>query len=139
MLTLAQQLDAMPEERGGFGRPWQQAAEPPVIERGDPLPTDETEETGRHTMAVGAEIESRYNAIKELHHDWSDEQINEELDRIVAELTRLASIIPPQAPPAPGDGQALPDMADEGGTGEAQTGEGEPGQQEPGAFAEAPA
>lgn len=86
ILMLAQQLDALPEERGGFGRSWNLAAEPPAVERGEPLPTDESEETQRHVSAVGGEIESRRTAISELHPNWDENQVQEELDQIEQEL-----------------------------------------------------
>lgn len=89
ILMLAQQVDALPEERQGFGRPWNEAAQPPSVERGEPLPTDETEETTRHVSAVGGTIESRRTAISELHPTWDDRQVQQELDEIQAEMTKF--------------------------------------------------
>lgn len=87
ILMLAQQVDALSEERGGFDRSWHLAAEPPSVERGEPLPTDESEETQRHVTAVGGQVESRKTAIAELHKSWDDDQVQEELLQIKEELS----------------------------------------------------
>ncbi len=71
--------------RGGFGRRWAKPGEPPTIERGDPIPTDETEETNRQSLAVGSEISSRWSAIKALHPDWPDSEVDKEIGRIMKE------------------------------------------------------
>lgn len=86
ILLLAQQLDALPEERGGFGRDWHQPDEPPSVERGEPLPTDESEETQRHVAAVGGSIESRRTAVADLHPTWDQDQVQQELDEIAQEI-----------------------------------------------------
>jgi hypothetical protein len=82
MLMMAQLLDAMPVESGGFGVSWSQPAERPSLGRTDPLPTDQTENAQRHAVLVSAEIESVETAIRDLHPDWSDDQVSEELERI---------------------------------------------------------
>ena len=94
LLMRAQQIDNLPVEEGGFGRPWQIADEPPTVERSQPLPTDETEETTRHVQAVGGEIESRRTAISDLHSDWDDAQVQEELAQIQYELKQFGPIAP---------------------------------------------
>lgn len=91
MLAL-QLLDNLPEERGGFGRPWASPGEPPAVERRSIIPEDLDAEVARHAQAVAAEIESRETAIRALHPDWSDEQVADELDRIRSEIE------PPQLP-----------------------------------------
>jgi hypothetical protein len=93
-----QQVDALPVEQGGCGHDWQQPNEPPSIERGQPLPSDETEETNRHVSAVGGEIESRLSAIRDIHKDWTEEQVQEELDQIQRESHMFA----PAGKPPPG-------------------------------------
>ena len=103
VVMLAQQLDALPTEHGGFGRQWQQAAEPPVIERGDPIPVDRTEETARHSQAVTSELESRFTAIQELHPDWDTDKVNDELARIYDELQQFSQAASGGAPPPPGE------------------------------------
>lgn len=86
ILMLAQQIDALPEEQGGFGRSWNYPADPPAVERGEPLPTDESEETQRHVTAVSGQVESRKTAISEMHPAWDEDQVQEELDQIETEL-----------------------------------------------------
>lgn len=103
ILMLMQLVDALPEEQGGFGRSWAMPGEPPAIERSQPLPQDETEQITNHAAAVGAEIESRRSAIADLHPDWSDDQIEEELNQIKSEISIFG--LPGKgagAPPAPG-------------------------------------
>lgn len=113
-----QLLDAMPKEQGGFGRSWNKPGEPPIIERSDPLPVDETEETNRHAVAVSSEFESRETAIQQLHPDWTDKQVSDELDKIFSELATFQSIGAPGGggpggpPPAPGEtGNGAPNDA----------------------------
>lgn len=101
ILLLAQQLDSLPEERGGFGRAWNQPDQPPSIERGEPLPTDESEETQRHVAAVGGDIESRRTAITALHPTWDQDQVQQELDQIQREKKLFG---PPPKPPQQGQG-----------------------------------
>jgi hypothetical protein len=84
MLLMAQLLDALPTTMGGFGVSWTAAGEPPSFERTDPLPQDPMESAQRHSVLVAAEIESTETAVRELHPSWSDDQVQEELDRIAA-------------------------------------------------------
>jgi hypothetical protein len=86
VLLLCQLIDNLPEARGGFGRSWKQAGEAPVVSRTEPLPEDEIEQVNRHAVAVAAEIESRRTAVSQLHEDWDDDQVQAELDEIVAEV-----------------------------------------------------
>lgn len=114
----AQQVDALDTDAGGFGRPWKMAEEPPTIERSEPLPTDETEETTRHVQAVGGEIESRRTAIADLHPDWTDAMVQEELAQIQYELKQFGPISPQvqqQANrPAIGNGGGGSDSSEDG-------------------------
>lgn len=119
ILMRCQQIDAMPIEEGGFGRPWHLQDEPPTIERSQPLPTDETEETQRHVQAVGGEIESRRTAISDLHADWDDAQVQEELAQIQYELKQFGPINP-----ATTEAAAKPIMAGGGGGGDSSTVQG---------------
>ncbi len=79
MLLLAQLLDQMPVELGGFGVKWTEPATPPSIQRTDPLPIDPTEQAARHVALVGGGIESTETAIRDLHPDWTEEQVKEEI------------------------------------------------------------
>lgn len=96
IMVRLQQVDALPIEQGGCGHDWNTPNEPPSIERGQPLPSDETEETNRHVSAVGGEIESRRTAIRDQHPDWTEEQVQEELDQIQREFHMF---LPPAGTP----------------------------------------
>jgi hypothetical protein len=98
IMVRLQQVDSLPIEQGGCGHDWNTPNEPPSIERGQPLPSDETEETNRHVSAVGGEIESRRTAIRDQHPDWTEEQVQEELDQIQREFHMF--LPPPGSPPA---------------------------------------
>lgn len=69
---------------GGFG--WTYAGEAPTVERQDPLPVDETELVTRTVTAVTGEIMSRRTGIQELHPEWDDTAVDEELAQILAEV-----------------------------------------------------
>jgi hypothetical protein len=96
ILMVGQMLDALPASSGGMGHPWASASKPPVVERTPSLPEDETEEAQRHALLVQAEIESRQTAVRALHGDWTDDQVQEELDRLAAQQPA-----PLQVPPHP--------------------------------------
>lgn len=98
VMVRMQQVDALPLEQGGCGHAWNQPNEPPSIERGQPLPSDETEETNRHVSAVGGEIESRRTAIRDTHKDWTEEQVQEEIDQILREFHQFGAASSPTKP-----------------------------------------
>lgn len=108
VMVRLQQVDALPIEQGGCGHDWTTPNEPPSIERGQPLPSDETEETNRHVSAVGGEIESRRTAIRDSHPDWTEEQVAEELDQILREFHQFGAASKPGAtqPASPFGGDA---------------------------------
>ncbi len=85
ILSLMQQVDALPMELRGFARPWGDATEQPSVDRGNTLPEDRMEATDRRASAVAASIMSRRTAIEEDHPDWTPQQVDEELDRIAAD------------------------------------------------------
>jgi hypothetical protein len=88
ILQLLQALDAMPvnnDGTGGFGRSWLAWDEQPSMERGSELPEDPTEQSQRVVTEVEAKVMSRQTAIEDLHPDWTEERVQEELDRIQAE------------------------------------------------------
>lgn len=74
-------VGALSVEKGGFGRTYKDAGLPSVS-RGDVLPVDEGETITDNATAVTAEIRSRRTAIRETNPDWSEQEIEEELDRI---------------------------------------------------------
>lgn len=85
MMVGMQMVAALPTEELGCGQTWRKADEKPSMVRSTVLPEDENEETQRHVMAVQGEIESIYQAVKQMHPDWSEDDINEEIDRIKAD------------------------------------------------------
>lgn len=134
IIELLQRLDAQPPDhqgRGGFGHPWRQPATPPAINRGSSLPEDPVEETSRHTQAVAGEIESRQTAIEEMHPEWDQARVDEEMRRIREEHKTfsgggLGSLLrdvqnngrsngtPPVMPGAGSDGEPGPPAGDAG-------------------------
>ncbi len=101
ILTLAALVDQLPEEQGGYGRDYQAAAEQPAVVRPEPIPTDETETTVNAAAATTAEIQSRRTSVRQLHPDWTDEQVSEE-------LALIAGDIEAGLPPAPAADQHPP-------------------------------
>lgn len=93
ILSLMAQVDALPEEDGGFGADWTSPDEPMIVERANPLPTDEVEEAQVESTLVNARVRSRRQSIKAQHPDWTDEQVDSELELIEAD-TPAAPVIP---------------------------------------------
>lgn len=102
IICLQQQVDALDEGRGGFGRPWSAAAEPPSVERGSILPEDPREELDYHVEAVNADLESMETAITALHPDWEEQQIKDEVKKILDENAAAAGF--PVTDPSTVDG-----------------------------------
>ena len=94
-LLCAQLLDALPVESGGFGRAWT-LQEPPSITFKDPVPNDEQEEAQRLSLLTSAEIQSRRTSITELHPEWDEAQVDEEVARL-AEDFGGAAVLPEPA------------------------------------------
>lgn len=121
ILHLLARVDALPTRLGGFDHQWS-SEEPPAIERGSVLPEDLVEETNRHVAAVGGEVESIETAVRQLHPDWSEEEITNEIDRIkedrAAGLTEPAppGFTPRGNPAAPGGQPTAEENPEEGGT-----------------------
>ena len=86
ILQAAALLDQLPASAGGFGRSYSGAGALPSVEREDPLPRDEAEEIAKHATAVGGPVESIETAVADLHPDWTSKQIEEEVDRIRADV-----------------------------------------------------
>lgn len=86
-------VDALPRGGGGFGRAWAAPLEPPTVERHPGLPVDELEQSQRLEALTRAGLMSKRQALRELHPDWEDDDIDKEL----AELA--ASAPPPQTFP----------------------------------------
>lgn len=85
---------ALPADQGGFGIPYDPPeGELPAVERGDVLPIDKGERVTVNATAVHAGIRSRRSAIRDLHPDWSDEQVDEERATILEEERQLLPIL----------------------------------------------
>lgn len=82
ILALVAQVDALPQEQGGFGVTWADPITPPSVKRGSTLPEDEGEVIARNAEAVQGQIRSRRTAVEEQHPDWSPKEVDAELDRI---------------------------------------------------------
>jgi hypothetical protein len=82
MLRALQQIDALPQARGGCGHTWTKPDEMPSIERSSVLPEDPAEEIDLHVTAVAGELESVEAAIRKINPDYTDDQVEEELQKI---------------------------------------------------------
>lgn len=83
ILSAMQQVDALPDERGGCGHDsWREPEEPPTVTRGTVLPEDPADKAERHSGLVQSELESLKTAISDLHPEWTEEQVEEEIQRI---------------------------------------------------------
>lgn len=82
IVTLLQRVDALGEAEGGFGRKWKDPTVAPAITRANPLPTDEVEQATVEATLVSAGARSIRTSIKRQHPDWTDAQIDDELDAI---------------------------------------------------------
>ncbi len=100
-----QLLDSMREMDGGFGRAWADAAGEPMVELGDPIPTDGIEEAERGSLLVTAGLQSRETTIRELHSEWTDAEVMQEVARIAAETAERM--------PDFGSDEGVPDREDE--------------------------
>jgi hypothetical protein len=63
----------------------------PASTRANPLPTDELEEATIESTLVGAGVRSKETSVRAQHPEWSDDEVNAELDRIKAEAPAPAS------------------------------------------------
>lgn len=78
-------LDGRPLELGGFGRKWTDPVTPPEVERAPGIPPDLVEEAQRHSALLAAGAESVETAVRELHPEWDDDTVLDEVDRIRAD------------------------------------------------------
>lgn len=91
IVGLMQRLDGLPEADGGFGRQWTDAELAPGIARANPLPNDELEQATIESTLVTAGVRSKRTSIKAQHEEWTDEQVEAELEAIAAEQPSPAS------------------------------------------------
>lgn len=78
-------LDALPMEKGGFGRAWTNPEATPVVQRQPGLPVDGLEEAQRHSLLISAGVESIESAVRDLHSDWDEERVQAEVEAIRAD------------------------------------------------------
>lgn len=95
-LTLCQLVDAKGEQDFGFNRSYTDAAGMPTVQLADPIPPDPIEDAQRAATLVTAEVQSRRTSIEELHPEWNDTQVDDELDRIREDM---GGTTPPPPPP----------------------------------------
>lgn len=93
-LGLGQRLAALPVKQGGLGQSWADPLTDPTVERQGALPEDQTEEATRHAALIGAEVESRQTAIENMHPDWDETRVLEELARIRADQDLTVGVEP---------------------------------------------
>ena len=93
-LLCAQLLDALPVEQGGYGRSYA-LQDAPSITFKDPVPNDEQEEAQRLSLLTSAEIQSRQVSVSELHPDWDEAQVADEVTRIGGDT---APVMIPEVP-----------------------------------------
>lgn len=112
ILAICQQLDALSIDEGGFGVKWSDPVTAPSVERGSTLPEDPTEIVDRNVAAVQGPIRSRQTAVEEQHPDWTEEEVQAELDRIKSDLADshpLTGLVDETPAPADGDGEESPE------------------------------
>lgn len=110
ILLAMQQVSALPHEQGGTGQSWSDAKAKPTMKRTSVLPEDQAEETQRHVMGVQGEVESIQTAVEQMHPDWNQQDVKEEIDRIRED--RGGTLAPPGLNPPPGTPGHNPATAD---------------------------
>lgn len=113
ILSLAARLDqATPQSAArGFGRQWA-STDPPAVERRPGIPSDPIEEAQRHQTLYDAGLEALETAITDLHPDWGNDRVKEEVRRIRADKKAAAA-----AAPMFGNGGTSTEGGDSGGDG----------------------
>lgn len=94
-LSLLQQVDALPTDDGGFGRAsdWTDPAGIPSVERANALPRDEVEEATVEATLVGAGVRSIRSSVEAQHPDWTDAQVDDEVQAIKDERPAAGSLL----------------------------------------------
>jgi hypothetical protein len=80
-LGLVPRLAALPEDDGGLGQQWA-TLEPPTFTRGPSLHEDPVERQDRVARGRESRTVSTWQAVRDLHPTWTDEEIDVEVDRI---------------------------------------------------------
>jgi len=81
-LHLCARVANLPVDQGGYGTSFAQLDEPPAVDVPTELPEDPVERTGRVSQAVTARVMSRRQAVAEQHPEWTEDQVNEEVEQI---------------------------------------------------------
>lgn len=90
ILSLAMRLDSLPLDDGGFAQAKTYSDGYDVtVELSSILPRDEQEIVSANALAVTSQIRSRKIAIRDQHPEWTEEQIDEELQQILTETSTL--------------------------------------------------
>lgn len=123
LLRYAALIDSRSIFDGGFGRrrEWTAPDEDPTVIRGDGLPQDDMEAAQWVALASGSEAISTEEKVRYLHPDWTDKQIEDEVERIEGEKPEAPPIGTAPAPPdlnLPPGGPEPPTPAPAGGAGE---------------------
>lgn len=82
ILRKAARVDALAQDAGGCGNSWADPESLPSVGRSPAIPTDPMEEAMRHETLVIARLESRKTAIQNLHPDWDDDRVDQEIEDI---------------------------------------------------------
>jgi hypothetical protein len=93
-LLACQLVDALPQQSGGFERPYANAGEAPSVELTDPIPPDAVEDSQRLATLSAAELQSRRRSVSELHPDLTPEQVDEELALIEQDTQSVFAAVP---------------------------------------------
>lgn len=94
LLSVAKQLDV-----SAFGRSFT-STDPPAIERQTGLPRDDLEAAQYVATLMGAGAMSAREGVAEVHDDWADDQVDDELDEIRGDGTIEGPGGPPVSLPA---------------------------------------
>lgn len=86
-------VDALPVERGGFGRPWTTPADPPSVEFANPLPRDPVEDATVEATLLAAGAKSVRQSVVDQHPDWDDELVDDEVELIRADRAATRPVI----------------------------------------------
>lgn len=81
LLTKMATLDKV-DPAFGFGRAWTQPDELPTFKRTPGIPVDEVEQAQRHEALLRAGAESVETAVRDLHPEWDDTAVRDEVQRI---------------------------------------------------------
>lgn len=100
LLRAAAIIDSRPTTQGGFGRRWNDADVAPKIELQDGMPVDEREQAEMLVMLTNAEAISLEEKIKLRRPEWTQQQVDDEIERI--------GVVGEPAPPATLGGSLTP-------------------------------